>query len=62
MTLIDVVKWDISEGKFCYKHLSKCLKIGSQLVEYLYPMQAVFFKVFSVCNVKVLLCNGAKVL
>ena len=41
MALIDVVKWDMTEGEFCYKFPSDGLKIGTQLV--VYPTQTAFF-------------------
>lgn len=41
MALIDVVKWDMTEGEFCYKFPSEGLKIGTQLV--VYPTQTAFF-------------------
>ena len=41
MALIDVVKWDMTEGEFCFKFPSDGLKIGTQLV--VYPTQTAFF-------------------
>ncbi len=41
MALIDVVKWDMAEGEFCYKFPSEDLRIGTQLV--VYSTQTAFF-------------------
>lgn len=49
MAIIDVVKWDMTDGEFCYKFPSDNLKIGTQLV--VYPTQTAFFiKGGSICD------------
>lgn len=49
MAIIDVIKYEITDGVFCYKFPSDNLKIGSQLV--VYPSQTAFFiKGGSVCD------------
>lgn len=41
MALINVIKYDIVDGEFCYKFPSDDLKLGSQLI--VYPSQTAFF-------------------
>ena len=41
MAIIDVVKWEMDSGDFCYKFPSENLRLGTQLV--VYPGQQAFF-------------------
>lgn len=41
MAIVDVVKWDVYDGEYCYKFPSDDLRIGTQLV--VYPSQTAFF-------------------
>jgi len=41
MAIVDVVKWDMTDGEYCYKYPSDDLRVGTQLI--VYSSQTAFF-------------------